>query len=361
MNSAASQNEPHDRPGASLQRALWFIGGFDARILRTDACRSVRAKYSCIGGLVLMTAILAVCSGGYTLFTVFDRLDVSLSIAILWGFFILTLDRYLVTTNRKLATAKEFYTTQHVTPPFKERYSVAGLGGLVVRLLLSAAIGLIVAKPIEMAILQPWIQEHEAAKDDATRRRVINESELGTLAREIDRLNKVVEDRQRELAIRREKLSQEVNGERSSGKMGQGVIYRTEAELLAQAEQDYNRELEHLTAARRRRDTERQRTEAAAGNHQAERRRRHSIISDLGAVHELKNGDGTKADLVAAVSFFLTCFFVIVEITPILAKVVAPFDQYDAMLLAEEHEAILTELSAARASHQQARAPILEE
>lgn len=343
-----------------IQRALWFIGGFDSRILETEACRSVRAKYSCVGGLVLMTSLLAVCSGGYALSTVFKNPITSVPLAILWGCFIFAVDRFLVTSNRKLATSREFYSTLHTTPPYTERHSVTGVGGLVVRLLLSAAIGIVVAKPIEMAILEPWATEHEEAKDRANKERRITESDLGKIDAEITRLEKAVDARQNELERGREKLSREVGGERASGMIGKGIIFRTEEELLAKAQQAYSRDSAFLVAAYRRRESEKQMVETAAANEQEGRLLRKSFISDLRSVHEIKKEGGPSADLVAMVSLFLTCFFVIIEITPILAKVVSPFDPYDAMLLKEEHESILNGLGEARRSHQKARASAIE-
>ena len=108
-----------------LQRVLWFIGGFDPEVLEMDECRSIRSKYSSIGGLILMTAVLAVCSGGFAVYTISDRVATALPIALLWGVFILLLDRYLVGSDRRLATMEEFHTSLQITPPFLEAWRLS--------------------------------------------------------------------------------------------------------------------------------------------------------------------------------------------------------------------------------------------
>lgn len=68
-----------------LQHFLWFVGGFDRRLLGHEECRTVRAKYSSIGGLVLVTAVLAIWSSGYAISTIFYSAPATMAIAILWA------------------------------------------------------------------------------------------------------------------------------------------------------------------------------------------------------------------------------------------------------------------------------------
>jgi hypothetical protein len=342
------------------QRLLWFIGGFDRQVLEMDECQSIRSKYSSIGGLILMTAVLAVCSGGFAVYTISDRVMTALPIALLWGTFILLLDRYLVGSDRRLATMREFHTSLQVTPPFIETWRWSHGAALAVRLLLSGFIGFVVAKPIEMAILEPWILDQYRIEQDADAKGRENASDLGRQDRLIEERQKELDNRQRELERRRQILSDEIGGVKGSGKVGVGPIALAQQELLAQAQEDYKRDRETLDNDRARRQQEVIRvTNETADRHRARIAAR-SVISDLGAIHEIERGGGSKATLVSAVSIFLSVFLVIIEITPVLAKAVAKFDPYDAVLLEREHHAILQSLVVARQAHEQAFAQVVE-
>jgi Domain of unknown function (DUF4407) len=142
----------------SVQRALWAIGGFDAETLLREECRAVRAKYSAMGALVLMTALLAACSGGYALWTVFDNPRVAVAVSLIWGGMILSLDRLLVSSTRKIGTLKEYYTGLHIAPPYDSRGEWVAIGA---RILLACAIGFVVAKPIEARLLRPWVIQRD--------------------------------------------------------------------------------------------------------------------------------------------------------------------------------------------------------
>jgi len=85
------------------QRLLWQIGGFEPELLSAPECRTIRAKYSTIGVLVLATAVLSSCSAGYALDTVFHNGYLTLALSLLWGATVLSLDRFLVSSTRKNA------------------------------------------------------------------------------------------------------------------------------------------------------------------------------------------------------------------------------------------------------------------
>ena len=122
------------------QRTFWSIGGFDAATLAQPQCRALRSKYSSMGALVLLTALLASCSGGYAIYTVFRDPEVTCLMAALWGLLILTLDRFLVSSNRKLGVLKDFNTEPDALPPYKHQNPWLALA---VRLPLAAVIGVV--------------------------------------------------------------------------------------------------------------------------------------------------------------------------------------------------------------------------
>src|SRR4051794_1979963 len=109
LTTSTELDGDHSQPSARLrtaarrlQQSMWAIGGFDRAVLDSAACRSVRPKYSCMGAMVLLTAGLAACSATFALFTIFKRLDVSVALGTVWSLMILTIDRFLVSSTRKL-------------------------------------------------------------------------------------------------------------------------------------------------------------------------------------------------------------------------------------------------------------------
>lgn len=136
-----------DQPTATASgvgRALRALTGVNETILARAEAEAPR--YSAMGGVVLGTAIMAAVSMTVALVAVFGRFHWYIVVAVVvWGGFILSLDRWLMST-----------TTM----------SDAGSAArkLVPRLLLSIALGVVVAEPILLGIYHTAIEER-AAKD----------------------------------------------------------------------------------------------------------------------------------------------------------------------------------------------------
>jgi hypothetical protein len=74
------EEEPFVEWGGWLNEFLWICAGANRRILRQ--CRTEYAKYAGIGGTILFTALMAMISGGYALYFVFDNHYVALAFGI---------------------------------------------------------------------------------------------------------------------------------------------------------------------------------------------------------------------------------------------------------------------------------------
>jgi len=98
-------------------------------------------KYVCMGSIIFMTSIFAAFSSGYATFTVFGSKNISLCFAILWGFLILNLDRYIVSSMIK--SGNIFREIAQATP----------------RIILSIFIALIISRPLELKIFQDEITQ----------------------------------------------------------------------------------------------------------------------------------------------------------------------------------------------------------
>lgn len=126
--------------GGQLNEFLWMCAGVNKRILRQ--CRTDYAKYAGIGGTILFTALMAMLSGGYAIYTVFDSGLIALVFGVFWGLLIFNLDRFIVNT---------MYSDGEVTISWRE--FTAGLPRIIIAIFL----GVVISTPLELKIFEDEI------------------------------------------------------------------------------------------------------------------------------------------------------------------------------------------------------------
>lgn len=126
--------------GGFLNEFLWICAGANRKVLRQ--CPTEYAKYAGIGGTILFTALMAMLSGGYALYTVFNDNLTAIGFGIFWGLLIFNLDRFIVNT---------MYSDGKVTISWQEFYS--GLPRIVMAIFL----GMVISTPLELKIYESEI------------------------------------------------------------------------------------------------------------------------------------------------------------------------------------------------------------
>lgn len=126
--------------GGLLNEFLWICAGANRRVLRQ--CPTEYAKYAGIGGTILFTALMAMLSGGYALYTVFNDNFTSIGFGVFWGLLIFNLDRFIVNT---------MYSDGKVTISWKEFY--CGLP----RIIMAIFLGMVISTPLELKIYESEI------------------------------------------------------------------------------------------------------------------------------------------------------------------------------------------------------------
>ena len=126
--------------GGLLNEFLWICSGADRKVLRQ--CPTDYAKYAGIGGTILFTALMAMLSGGYALYSVFDNGYTALGFGFFWGLLIFNLDRFIVNT---------MYSDGKVTISWKELTS-----GLP-RIIMAIFLGIVISTPLELKIFEDEI------------------------------------------------------------------------------------------------------------------------------------------------------------------------------------------------------------
>jgi len=142
--------------GGFLNEFLWICAGVDRKVLRQ--CPTDYAKYAGIGGTILFTALMAMLSGGYALYSVFYNGYYAFFFGVFWGLLIFNLDRFIVNT---------MYSDGKVTISWREFYS-----GLP-RIIMAIFLGIVISTPLELKIFEDAIDIRiEQDKDDLVNEKI---------------------------------------------------------------------------------------------------------------------------------------------------------------------------------------------
>ena len=196
--------------GGIINEFLWICAGANRKILRQ--CPTDYAKYAGIGGTIFFTALMAMLSGGYALYFVFNSVPKAIAFGVFWGMLIFNLDRFIVNT---------MYSDGKVTISWQEFYS-----GLP-RIIMAVFLGIVISTPLEMKIFEDRINS-QLVQDNIERtnrsRAKANEGNASLLNRR-DALEKEQKEIRNRLAKANQELKEEGEGAALSGKAGHGPIY----------------------------------------------------------------------------------------------------------------------------------------
>lgn len=302
-----------------IERFLWFCSGADPDILA--ACpRSEHSKYSGIGGTVFFTGLLASLSGGYAFFTVFDSVPAAIFFGLLWGLIIFNLDRFIVSTIKKEGSLGRQFVLA------------------IPRLLLAVVLAIVISKPLELRIFQGEIEEilveQRLVKGAAAGAEFGTKSEV--LEANILTLGEATDQRFQQRESDYQDYKCECDGTCGTGQRGRGSECDRKEQKYLQSNAEY-------LQAKTENDAEiiRLRTEIAALAQRAEEAR---SLADASFSDGLLARLRASNELPALPGFFLVLMFALIEISPILAKILAPRGPYDEILSRVERQFQLAQL-----------------
>lgn len=315
---------------------LWWCSGAVPEILRES--RTDWTKFVGIGGAVLSTWALATASAMYALSTTLGRneggLIWSVLMALVWGGVIFNLDRYIVSTLRKIDPSR----------PLAAR--LAGMWPAVPRLLIAIVFAVTISKPMELAIFQDAIATELRVVADS----MVDQRQQELVAQSRTRLDALREEQtqitnrrnslEKAVADARQALRDEVDGRGGSGIRGEGPATREkraqvralEAELAADTanlrKQQLGIQNRLATIDTANADTlESFRASIGSG-----------LISQLNALASL----GRKEPATRYASYAVMALIILIEISPVIVKLLSPFGPYDAKLELRDQSDIKT-------------------
>src|SRR5882724_596480 len=322
----------------SIRRFLLVCSGATVDILERPECKTELARYAMMGTFVALTAVFAALSGGFALYTGFKKLLLAIPIGLLWGAFIFTLDRFIVSSIRKKPVDNDSSLVHRMWLKLGE------IGTALPRLVLAVFIAVTVAVPLEMKYFEPEIEAQIAKTDLEADKTTAGEAEKGEF--ELAKLEKDLVDmdaKEQGLRERRDLLREQrrnevdgVKGPGSTGIRGIGPEARQRKAEYDQAQKDFESVLTQnevpRAQAKARVDELRKRLDARIEGTRATMRGGNGFLARFKALSQLA-ADGP----IKNVTRFLIILLTLIETTPVLIKLFAKRGPYDDLLDAIEH------------------------
>jgi hypothetical protein len=302
---------------------LWWCAGAHQKLLKQFP--SEHSKYSGLGAVLLATLVLATLSAGYAIYTVFGNWLWTIGFAIIWGLIIFNFDRFLVSTMRKYGVSRHKQIMMAIP-----------------RLFLALLIGVVIARPLEMKIFEKEI--NVKMTENLHKKIQLNDSLLATEYKN-QLVNAETEKQQllgRKLAIEdtlhnlQTSYLQEADG--TGGSMQRGIenITRLKQDAFNLSKNQFAPELLSLEQNIRSKDTII--GTAKASMEDKRKRFESSAIANMGFLERNK----ALADLSAEepsvfwASLLISMLIILIEIGPVLSKLMMPLGPYDIALAKEE-------------------------
>lgn len=302
---------------------LWWCSGAHQALLKQFP--SEHSKYWGLGGVILATFVLAALSAGYAIYSVFGNWVWTIVFALIWGLIIFNFDRFLVSTMRKYG----------VSP--RKQLSMA-----VPRMALAILIGFTIARPLELKIFEKEINTkvientHKKIQLNDSLLQAENTALMQTTEAERDRLfarKKSIED---DLSRLQQSYVQEADGTGGSQIRGVEKIAKLKMNAYNSSVQQTTPELQDLSNAIHGQDSI---LANAKSNMEAKRAKYEaSALANVGFLERNKalTDLASEESSVFWTSFLLSLLIILIEVGPIISKLIMPMGPYDIALAKEE-------------------------
>lgn len=323
----------------SVRRFFLICSGATLDVLGRPECKTELTRFAMMGAFVALTAVFAAFSGGYALYTGFKSLALAIPAGLVWGAFIFTLDRFIVSSIRKKALGN------HLSLAGRGLAKAGEFLTALPRLVLAAFIGITVAVPLELKYFEPEIRAKittdnlKAAEGvaDGARKGV---PEIAALEKELGDMQAAEENLTKRRDLLRDQLFKEGAGETGqgySGVPGEGPQFAKRREEYRRVDEDLramvNRNAPRKEKVQGRLDTLRIELDKRIKGVTVTKEEGDGFLARFNALRELSS-DGPARNL----SLFLIVLLTLIEITPVLIKLFARRGPYDDVLEAEEHK-----------------------
>jgi len=307
----------------SDKKFLWWCAGAHQDLLKQFP--SEHAKHSGLGGVLLATLVLASLAAGYAIYTVFDNWMYAIGFGIIWGLIIFNFDRFLVSTMRKYGISKR-----------KQLWMA------VPRLALALLIGFTIARPLEMKIFEKEINVkmtenmHKKIQLNDSLLAMENEAQINDATKERQRLinrKDAIEDTLHKL---QQAYVQEADGTGGSGQRGIEELTQLKMNAFDQVRTQFGPEVLQLERKIAAQDDIL--TNAKANVEQKRGDYATSVAANMGFLERnkaLSDLSGEESSVFWS-CLLISLLIILIEIGPVLSKLIMPIGPYDIALAKEE-------------------------
>ena len=323
LNGLYTYDSFGEKKQPSDSKFLWWCAGAHQKLLKQFP--SEHTKYSGLGAVLLATFALATLSAGYAIYTVFGNWLWTIGFAIIWGLIIFNFDRFLVSTMRKYGVSRSKQIMMALP-----------------RIALALLIGVVIARPLEMKVFEKEINVqmtknlHDKIRLNDSLLAMEYKNQLANAETERQRLL------DRKLAIESQLHNlqtaylQEADG--TGGSMQRGIenITRLKQEAFNKAKEQSAGELAQLEQGIKEQDDILANAKTAMEDKRKEYEK--SAIANMGflernkALSDLSNNEAS----VFWASLLISMLIILIEIGPVLSKLIMPLGPYDIALAKEE-------------------------
>lgn len=315
----------------SIKSFFLFSSGAYLTVLNRQECQGEHNKYVGIGTAVFFTSVFALVSSSFALYTVFLNWWIAIPVGFIWGGFIFSLDRYIVSTLKK---------ELKVRVENKFLNSLANRAIEVVkaspRIALAIILAMIISKPLELAVFNSEIK-NQLVEDQIKQEKSLKENIAAKYKTDIDRLEKEINTFQSEIDLKQKafdhltsEANKEADGTGGSGKANRGPIYQAKAETASKAEVDLNttksKNAQIILEKRIEKDSLVQKIQLEFQN--ADRTRVDGLLGRISALETITKKDKALANATFAIFILFLC----IELAPLLFKILSDKGNYDVIM-----------------------------
>jgi hypothetical protein len=305
-----------------MTRFLWWLAAADIDILQE--CRTEKERFRIIGISVLVTWVFATLAWGYFFSTILDDDLVVGLLALFFGFAILSIDRTLISAmSRSQGGVK-------IMP-------------LIFRLVLAITIGLFVSQPVVLMLFKKDINAQlelsKQSKLDAYRQQLakMNATELNTYQQAINEGKQKLADKAEELKVYREAYIHETDGTGGSGRIGESAIAKVKKMAYLKSEEELQA-MDRAWAPKQKElqvQMNRLRSEDSLKESVYVGTLTNGFLAQIEALNELTATHPPVQQRYRLIVFII----VLIEVMPLLSKMLMPRGEYDEKLAAATSQA----------------------
>ena len=287
------------------------------------------SKHVGIGGVIFFTGLLAALSSGYAFYTIFDSKIFATIFGVIWGLMIFKLDRFIVASMRK---SGGFFRQFLMSLP---------------RILLAGVLGIVISKPLELKIFEKEINKQLNVIINRNKAKLQKEiksryDEQGQYYnKERDSIYSTEKRLKAELNEATLDLEKEIVGtttETTTGKIGYGSNAKRKEEIKKLKQLAYDNFIKENKAKLDSLDlmikNENLQFEQDLKNTNPLEDKYNGFAARMQALQEL----GKEYQILGIASLFISLLFILIEMSPVLVKLIMPKGPYDHLLDLHEYQ-----------------------